>query len=199
MDHAFKVGILSITVLGTSIAVAQTWTKTEKSDPLRDTHFVQYSLEGKYLTPPRNAPADATPGIVVRCVPGGSHKRGMGWHSYGKFLEGYIFAGGVVDTHVSSDASISVRVEFRLDNGKLQEGRWSHSTDYSSIFFGKTELNTLLYGHFLEHKENTNPQVRKIVLGVPEFLGAEVVMQFDMPDAAEMGDACDVIWHKHFS
>lgn len=139
--------------------------------------------------------------MVVRCQPGSFHHK----HSEGKFLEGYIFVGSVVDTHVSGDSDARAAVEYRLDDGKLQSDEWGHSTDYSSIFFGGETIagdtgsvvfNNLLYGHLLPHKENTTPQVRKIVIGVPEFLGGEVVMQFDMPDATDVGESCGVIWHK---
>jgi hypothetical protein len=187
-----------LTVIFFSVGVAaqdvpsKTWVKVDKQDPLRGTQFVQYSLNGKFLTPPRNATADATPTIILRCIPGKfAHGR-----AHGKLMDGYIFVGGVVDTQVGHDASVRTTVQFRLDDGKLQNAKWSHSTDYSSIFFEDIDLDTLLYGHWMPHKENTNPQVRKIVLGVPEFLGSEVVMQFDMPDAGEVGDACGVIWHK---
>ena len=191
MKWRFVIGIVSTAVLGISGAASQTWTKTDKADPLRGTQFIQYSLDGKYLTAPRNAPSNATPTVIVRCVPG-SHSRG---HLRGKFIEGYIFVGGVVDSHVSADASTSTTVEFRLDDGKLQPASWSHSTDFSSLFFSDIDFDNLLYGHLLRHKENKGQQVRKVVLGVPEFLGGEVVMQFDMPEAAEVADACGVIWH----
>lgn len=179
-------------------AFSQEWRKEEKTDPLRGTHYVQFSLEGKYLTAPRNAPSDSKPTMVVRCNPG-LHMRG---HTKGKFQEGYIFVGGVVDSHVSTGGSTSVHVQLRLDDGKLQDAFWNQSTDYSSIFFssiigsGWDEFANLLYGHKMYHKENTNPQVRKIVLGVPEFLGGEVVMQFDTPDATEVADACGIISYK---
>jgi len=168
-------------------APSKGWEKADKQDPLRGTQYVQYSLEGEYLTPPRNAAAGTTPSIILRCTPG-RYAHGL---AHGKLLDGYIFVGGVVDAHVGSDASIRTTVEYRLDDGKLQTYYWNHSTDYSSLFFSDIDL-----GHMLAHKENTNPQIRKIVLGVPEFLGIEVVMQFDMPDASEVGDTCGVIWHK---
>lgn len=192
MRHVYAVLLALIAVsLIAQDAPQKPWAKSDKQDPLRGTQFVQYSLEGKYLTPPRNAAADTTPSIILRCTPG----RFVHGRAHGKFLEGYIFVGGVVDAHVA-DASVRTTVQFRLDDGKLQASNWSHSTDYSSLFFGDTDLNTLMYGHFMPHKENTNPQVRKVVLGVPEFLGGEVVMQFDMPDASEVADTCGVIWHK---
>jgi hypothetical protein len=75
----------------------------------------------------------------------------------------------------------------------------SHSSDYSSIFLSDVDLDTLLYAHFLPHKENTTPSVKKAVIGIDEYLGGEIVMQFYFPsetDEVEVADACGVIWHK---
>ena len=47
----------------------------------------------------------------------------------------------------------------------------------------------------MSHKENTSPPVKKVVIGFDEYLGGEVVMQFDMPDPTEVAEAW-VIWHK---
>jgi hypothetical protein len=99
-------------------------------------------------------------------------------------------------------------VQFRLDDGKIQTVSWGRSTDFSAIFLtppaaarpflrsGYEEFANLLYAHAMYHKENTNPQVRKVVLDVPEYLGGEVVMQFDLPDSTGVADACGIIWHK---
>jgi hypothetical protein len=190
-----------ITAFSATAQDAAKWVRADKSDPLRGNQFSEFSLQGKYLTPPRKALPTATPAIVVRCQ-AGSFNRG---HLHGKFLEGYIFAGSIVDTRVSYDSNVRIPVQYRLDNGKLQSAEWSHSTDYSSIFFGgeclfcgngSLEFNNLLYGHTLPHKENTGPQVHKVVVGVPQYLGSEVVMQFDMPDATDVAETCGVILHK---
>lgn len=168
------------------------WVRETKVDPLRETQFELFTLGGRFLTPPRNAKSDARPAIILRCSPG-SFIRG---HAHGKFLNGYFYVGTVVDTQVTSSGT-RVPAKFRLDEGKLQDASgWSHSTDYSSIFFGDIDLNTFLYGHFMPHKENTTPPVKKIVIGIDEYLGGEVVMQFDMPDPTEVADACGSIWHK---
>ena len=183
-------------------AIASTsWQREEKTDPLRGNTFSQFSLAGKFLTPPRNAP-NANPTMIVRCVPG-KDKRG---HTNGKFKEGYIFVGRVTDTSVSENGNSTVAVQFRLDDGKLQSESWGRSTDFSSIFFthpncplcgsGYPIFANLLYGHAMYHKENSNPQVRKVVIGVSEYLGGEIVMQFDMPDATEVAEACGIVWHK---
>jgi hypothetical protein len=58
------------------------------------------------------------------------------------------------------------------------------------------QFNNLLYGHLLPHKENTGPQTRKLVIGLQEYLGPEVVIQFDLPDSTEVAETCGAIWHK---
>jgi hypothetical protein len=180
---------MSISVL--SFAQTEGWVKTEKADPLRDTKYVQFKLDGKFLSQPQHVKDDIAPSIILQCFPG-SFARG---HLHGKLLKGYVYVGTVIDTEVNSSGA-SVRAKFRLDDGKLQEAAWSHSTDYSSVFFGDIDLNTLLYRHFMPHKENTSPPVRKVIIGFDEYLGGEVVMQFEMPDPTEIADACGVIWHK---
>lgn len=185
------VSVLLSTAQTTSVETSQ-WRHEERTDPLRGTAFSQFSLAGKFLTAPRNSP-DAQPLMVVRCTRGKDHHG----HTNGKFVSGYIFVGGVVDSNVNGSGEGAVSVEFRLDDGKLQSETWGRSTDFSAIFFrGYDVFANLLYGHHMYHNENTNPQVRKVVIGVPEFLGGEVVMQFDMPDATEVADACGIIWHK---
>lgn len=191
-----KLGTLSVLLLLVSFAAglfAQTagWVKEDRTDPLRDTKYVQFMLNGTFLTPPRTAKADAKPSIILQCIPG-SFTRG---HLHGKLLKGYVYVGTVIDTQMDSSGT-SVRAKYRLDDGKLQDAPWSHSTDYSSVFFGDIDLNTLLYGHFMPHKENTSAPVKKVVIGFDEYLGGEIVMQFDMPDPTEVADTCGVIWHK---
>lgn len=186
--------LVTLVALSASCLFAQDaakWVKEEKADPLRETKFLQFSLDGRFLTPPGKMGPDAKPTMIVRCTPG-SFVHGR---AHGKFLNGYIYVGTVIDTNVDTTGS-SVPVQFRLDEGKLQSASWSHSTDFSSIFFEDIDFNTLLYGHFMAHKENTSPQVKKIVVGLNEYLGGEVVMQFDLPDSAEVADACGVIWYK---
>jgi len=157
---------------------------------------MQYSLEGKFLTSPQNATPNTHPVIIAQCTPGDFNHH----TAHGKLLKAYIFVGGVLDSHVASDSGSRVTVQFRLDDGKLQTDYWTASTNFSALFFNpyfpEGGFATMLYGHMLPHKENTSPPVKKIVLGVPEYLGGEVVMQFDMPDPTEVADACGEIKHK---
>src|SRR6516225_2489566 len=75
-------------LLGVSVGVSgQTagWVKEEKADPLRDTKYLVFTLDGKFLTPPQNAKPGATPSLILQCSPG-SYTRG---HQHGKLLKGY--------------------------------------------------------------------------------------------------------------
>lgn len=193
--------ILTMTFSGVAAAQTPAWTSEQKTDPLRGTSFMQFTLLGKFLTAPRGPGAAPNPLMVVKCSPG----RNRFGHTNGKFMDGYIVIGSVLNTEVDSGGNVNVPVQFRLDDGKLQNDAWSHSTDYSAVFFGHLGgvvntapdvFNNLLYGHILPHKENTNPQVRKIVIGLDEYLGGEVVLQFDLPDSTNVADSCGVIWHK---
>jgi hypothetical protein len=182
---------------------APQWKQEEKTDAFRGTSYMQFSLEGKFLTPPQRRTLP-DPLMVVRCVPGNGNRG----HTRGKYISGYIATGTVMDTSVDSGGNSSVVVQFRLDDGKIQTVSWGRSTDFSAIFLtppaaarpflrsGYEEFANLLYGHAMYHKENTSPQVRKVVLDVPEYLGGEIVMRFDLPDATGVADACGIIWHK---
>lgn len=170
---------------------SKNWKSIQKTDPLRGNSYTLFLLEGRFLTAPKR-PDVSNPVMALQCE-AGSHTRG---HRHGKLLGGYIIAGGVVDT-LGNFASVgTVPVEFRSDDGKLQSRNWSHSKDYSAVFFDDVDFWTILYGHMLIHKENTSPQVRKFVIGVSQFLDSDVVIQFDFPESTEVADACGAIWHK---
>jgi len=177
------------------------WHHEQKTDPARGASFTQFSLTGKFLTPPQNT-SNTNPTMFVRCIPG-SNNHG---HTKGKFIAGYIWVGARINYDVAESGASFVPVEFRLDEGKLQSERWGRSADPAAVFFadptcascgpGREVLAQLLYGRPTLRKQETNPQVRKIVIGVDEFLGSEIVMQFDLPDATEVAEACGIIGHK---
>jgi hypothetical protein len=53
-----------------------------------------------------------------------------------------------------------------------------------------------VYGHFLRHKENTNEQVHKVIIGLEEAFAGEVQIQFDMPDVMEVAETCGAVMHN---
>lgn len=164
------------------------WERAEKNDPLHKLDYTQFTLEGKYLIPPKHS--STPPLLVLRCKEGAhNYERGMVLN--GKLLAGYLAVDAVLDFKQGK-----VPIEFRLDDGKLQQIDWSSSTDGSGAFFSGADLDNLLYGHLLPHKENTNPPVRKVIMGVPEYLGAEIEAEFDMPEPGAVAEVCGVIAHK---
>jgi hypothetical protein len=186
---------------GSPVSSEKGWKREEVTDPLRGTAFTQFSLIGRFLRTPSNS--ESSPMMIVRCIPG-KNLRGK---ANGKFASGYIYVGGVLDTAVLGGGASAVNLRYRLDDGKVQSDAWGRSTNFSSIFMshpgcgglcggGYDLFANLLYGHRMYHKENTSPQVRKVVLEVPEFLGGEIVMQFDLPDSSEVADTCGIIIHK---
>ncbi|MGB2592470.1 MAG: hypothetical protein WA853_20930 [Candidatus Acidiferrum sp.] len=168
------------------VASGPTWQREEKSDPLRKLEYSQFVLEGKYLIPPRGKSL-SPPTLVARCQ-AGNFSFG---HARGKFLTGYLSVDAVLDFRSSG-----VPVSLRLDEGKVQTDRWSQSTDGTGAFFDSMVFDNLLYGHMLPHKEGTNLPVYQVIIGVPEYLGAEIQVQFDMPEPDDVAEVCGAVWHK---
>jgi hypothetical protein len=127
---------------------------------------------------------------MVQCLPG-EHSYGRHGFTNGRYIASGLIIGSVIEAH-----SNGTGVQFRLDDGKIQTEAWSPSTSFTGLFFEETTLNTLLYGHFLLHKENSSPPVRKLVIAVNEYLAGEVVMQFNLPDPAPVAEACGLVVHK---
>jgi hypothetical protein len=185
--------LLTVTLsTGSAEPLPQSWQRAEMNDPLHRVSFDEFVLVGKYLVPPHLAAAGSTaPRLVVHC-------------SAGKFLDGYIDVGAVVNTVVIEKTTILagttfppvVLTEFRLDDRKIQTESWSPSTAGTAPFFPYTTLNNLLYGHVLPHKEGKGDHVQRVVIGINEAFASEVMMQFDMPDASQIGQTCGVIYRS---
>jgi hypothetical protein len=146
-------------------------------------------LTGKYLAPPSNN-KDTTPRITLRCDPSAHQGR-----ISGKLLAGFIDVGTVIDLENGPKST----VRYRLDEGKVQTAtdfEVGYSTDYQAISVKDIFLNNLLWGHMITHKPQTSAQVRKVVISVQEHLDGDVVMEFDMPDAQEVGAACGTEYNR---
>ena len=160
------------------------WDHTQHTYQLTGVTVEEFKLDGKYLTPPKDAEQNESPSIIIRCIadPHANHGRARG-----KFVQGYIYIGAILD----GDG-----MAYRRDDGKLQTVAIDHSSDLKAAFFGQFDLNNLLYGHMLPHKENTGPQTRKLIIGLGEYLGGDVVSEFQLPDSTELAETCGAIWHK---
>jgi hypothetical protein len=105
----------------------------------------------------------------------------------GKLLEAYIDTTTVIDT---KDSQQQTTVEYRLDDGKVRFSASGNTSNYQGIPLDAPFLDDILWGHLVPHKPGTSRQVRKFVVAVKEHLSGQIVMQFDMPDATQVGAAC---------
>lgn len=161
---------LSVCLIGSILpAVAQQskmdataqWQYVKKDDPLHAKVRDQLILEGAYLTPPR-LPGQ-TPSIVVEC-------------SDGKVEQNYFNTGAVV-VHRDQSQHGMLLLEERIDGKKSAILTTGISTDGLSVFFTRIDLKDIL-------------SAKQVIIGVYEYMGAQVVIQFNMPDPAPVMEKC---------
>jgi hypothetical protein len=159
---------------------AQAWQQTQKTDEARAMTFTRYTLAGKFLAPPKDAAADR-PTMAVDCIPGvQSHS------DNGKFLAANLLVGTPLKIIYVEPEEIhgtsyfqKVTVRYHTDQGKPEEDRWSPAADKTSVSVPKDALKRFLHG-------------RTLAITARDGHGSPVAMQFDMPDATLVEDACDV-------
>jgi hypothetical protein len=159
-------------------SAAQAWSQSQKTDDARAMTFTRYALAGKFVTPPKDAAADR-PTLAADCIPGvGSDK--------GKFLAANLLVGTPLKIIFVEPEEIhgtsyfpKVTVRYHTDQGKQEKDRWSPGTDKSSLSVPKDALKRFLHAH-------------TVAITARDGHGSPVAIQFDMPDAALVEDACDV-------
>ncbi len=85
-----------------------------------------------------------------------------------KVLQNFVNVGAVVNSRF---------MEARLDGKRFTLDGDSISTDGLAVFFSRLDLGKVLVGHTL-------------ILGADEYLGAQVIMQFDLPDSSIVFAGC---------
>jgi hypothetical protein len=157
--------IATALIAAISLGVAQEpsgWRYVKDDDPLHGKVHDKFVLEGKYLTPPRTVAEGFWPSIVVLC-------------SDGKVEQNYIAVGAVAT--LKPKGFYADMLESRVDGKKGLICATGASTDGTAVFFTRVDLKKLLRSH-------------QVIVGVNEYLGAEVIMEFDMPDAAPVFQKC---------
>ena len=140
------------------------WRSVKDDDPLHNKMYDMVVLDGKYLTPPRTVAPGFVPCIVVKC-------------SNGKVEQNYIVVGTVVTLKGRGQPIFADLLDSRVDGKKGAIAATGAATDGTGVFFTRVDLNNILKAH-------------EVMVGVHEYLGAQVVMQFDMPDPAPVYAAC---------
>jgi hypothetical protein len=143
-----------------TIAAAQ-WQYVREDDPLHAMVHDRFILEGVYLTPPRLP--TKPPSLVVEC-------------SGGKVEQNY-FNTGVVVVHRDQSQHGMLLLEERIDNKKSVVLTTGVGTDGLSVFFTRVDLKDIL-------------SAKHVIVGVYEYMGGQVVMQFDIPDPSPVLEKC---------
>jgi len=140
------------------------WRYMKEDDPLHEKIYDKFILDGKYLKSPRIIP-ESGPSLVIVC------------HG-GKVEQNYIVVGAVIATRNAGIlGEIPSGLEARIDGKKKSLLATGVSTDGLAFYFTRLDLHDVLKGH-------------QAIIGVSEYLGAQVVMQFDVPDPAAVLSGC---------
>jgi hypothetical protein len=152
------------------------WRRAEKTEATRGR--IQFTLKGSFLKAPRNETPNR-PALVVSCTP---DERDA---SRGKFSDALLLVGSAVKIDFVEPAELTtgisykqeVSVQFRLDNAKTREEQWAAGGDKVSAAIPKEAVKEMLRAH-------------AVVITAKEADAAEIKMQFDMPDPAQVEKGC---------
>jgi hypothetical protein len=167
----------------TTNASPQPWRQSQKSDAARTFTYTQFTLTGKFLSPPHD-PVAERPALALDCIPGsGSHSSGR------KFLGANLLVGTALKIVYVEPEEIrgtsyfpKVALRYRTDNGKIEQDQWSPGTDKTSVSVPKESVKQLLRAH-------------SVAITLDDDRGSQVVMQFDLPDSALVEQGCHVDEH----
>jgi hypothetical protein len=165
-------------------ASVQQWTISSELPYSSGTTVLHFSLSGRFMRPPKSETANP-PVLVLDCK---STARTGG--TKGKFSTGSLRAGiplkiDYVEPEVIHGIGYypKVFVRIRFDDGKALQEYWTPGADKSSALFQKNMLKKML-------------QAPTVLITASENLGEDVVMQFDMPDSAQVVEACGLAGHN---
>jgi hypothetical protein len=160
---------------------APKWRQSQKKDMIRGIDYTQFTLAGKFLKWPEKD-ASNRPTLEVDCE---IDKRSSG--SKGKFWRAFFLAGTPLTTEYVEPNEITagisyyqkIPVHYRLDDGKEKNEQWSPGLDKNSASIPKGVFKRMFEAH-------------AVVISVNEINAAEVSAQFEMPDTAEIAQACGI-------
>jgi hypothetical protein len=159
-------------------STAPMWRQSQKTNPSRGTTYTRFTLEGKFLKAPQGDFPNR-PALVLDCAPSrGSRK--------GKFVAADILIGPTMKIDYVEPQEIhgtsyypKISVQYRIDDAKEEEGKWTPGTEKTSATVPKDSLKKILRAHTVE-------------LTTEDDRGSRVVMQFDMPNSPPVEEACNV-------
>jgi hypothetical protein len=157
------------------------WRQSPKTDAANTMTYTRFTLVGRFLTPPHDQVANR-PALAVDCIPPKGSRP-----SKAKFLAANLLVGTALKIVYVEPEEIrgmsyypKVAVRYRTDDAQEEEARnWSSGTDKTSAAIPKDSLKKMLRAH-------------TVAVTAHDSDGAEIAMQFDMPDPRVVEDGCNV-------
>jgi hypothetical protein len=161
------------------------WRQPQYSDSAPTFTYTQFTLTGRFLSPPHD-PVTDRPALALDCIPGsGSHS------SRRKFLAANLLVGTTLKIVYVEPEEIrgtsyfpKAALRYRTDNGNGNEeqDQWTPGTDKNSVSIPKESVKQLLRAH-------------SVAIMVDDDRRSQVAMQFDLPDPALVEQGCNVDEH----
>jgi hypothetical protein len=166
------------------LSATPVWRPLQKTDDARAMTYIRFTLVGKFLGSQRDAAADR-PALAIDCIPNKDSQTAKGTFLAANLLIGTPLKIAYVEPEEIHGTSYfpKVSIRYRADQGKDEQEKWSPGTDKTSVSIPKDALKRVLRAHSVEITANDDR-------------GAQVTMQFNMPDPTSVEDACDVDYHK---
>jgi hypothetical protein len=159
---------------------AHGWQQSQITDTARSLTYTRFTLTGKFLAPPHDQAANR-PALAVDCIPSTeshSHK--------GRLLATNLLVGSTLKIVYVEPEEIhgtsyypKVVVRYRMDAAGDDEEKWAAGADKTSVSVPKDSLKKILRAH-------------SVAITAVDDRGSQFAMQFSMPDATPVEDACNV-------
>jgi len=153
------------------------WQATEKTDS-RGATYTQFTLPGRFVKRP-HAEVSAPPSLAVNCEgTKGSRFSRVGFQGAALRVGANLKIDYVEPDEIRGMSYFpQVEAQYRLDDGKEERENWNPGQDKTSAFVPKDAIKKML-------------RARTVLITVKEDSAGEVEMQFDMPDATNLGQVC---------
>src|ERR1700733_4164915 len=150
---------------------AHGWQQSQKADTAATFTYTQFTLAGKFLSPPHDKAA-SRPALVLDCIPGSSSHAAKGRLLGANLLVGMTLKIVYVEPEEIRGTSYYPKVvaRYQIDGANAEEDKWTAGTDKTSVAIPKDALKQILRAH-------------SVAITTDDEHGSHVGMQFEIPDS----------------
>jgi len=162
---------------------AHGWQQSQKADTAATFTYTQFTLAGKFLSPPHDKAA-SRPALVLDCIPGSSSHAAKGRLLGANLLVGMTLKIVYVEPEEIRGTSYYPKVvaRYQIDGANAEEDKWTAGTDKTSVAIPKDALKQILRAH-------------SVAITTDDEHGSQVAMQFEIPDSTMVEQGCRVDEH----